>query len=180
MSDGLRPAAIDDGQRVEQFGFPIGRRRGSPQASAASAGNHRPHVFRIDDDVAERRLHAPQPEQDVAVDAVVFFDARQQVGIFLGALFAGDDAPVRAAAVDVLPDTSVNSGCALVARTRWCRASLRSSRGHRSPPKCRARARARENWRPSGRKRAIARRAECRRSERLAVKRGSAQQDAGG
>ena len=31
--------------------------------------------FGLIDDVAERRLHAPQPEQNVAVDAVVLFDA---------------------------------------------------------------------------------------------------------
>src|ERR1035441_8283451 len=43
--------------------------------------NDRPHVFRIDNDVAERRLHAPQPEQSVAVDAVVFFQTIEQAGI---------------------------------------------------------------------------------------------------
>ena len=43
------------------------------------------------------------PSIDVAVDAVVLFHAGEQRGIFLGALLAGDDAPVRAAAVDVLP-----------------------------------------------------------------------------
>ena len=101
---GLRPAALDDDQRVEQFGFPIGAPARLAPGQRRQRRDHRPHVFRIDDHVAERRLHAPQAEQDVAVDAVIVFDAREQAGIFLGALLAGDDAPVRAAAVDVLPD----------------------------------------------------------------------------
>src|SRR6185503_2279126 len=38
------------------------------------------------------------------VDAVIALDARQQGGMLARALLAGDDAPFRAAAVDVLPE----------------------------------------------------------------------------
>ena len=104
MSAGLRPAAIDDGERVDEFGFPIAAAARLAPGERGQRRNHRPHVFPIDDDVAEGRLHAPQAEHDVTVDAVVPLDPRQQADIFLGALLAGDDAPVGAAPVDVLPD----------------------------------------------------------------------------
>ena len=104
MSEGLRPAAVDDDQRVEQFGFPIAAPARLAPGQRGQRRDHRPHVFRIGHHVAEGGFHPPQAEHDVAVDAVILFDARQQVGIFLGAFLAGDDAPVRAAPVDVLPE----------------------------------------------------------------------------
>ena len=100
---GPRPVAIDDLERVDQFGFPIAAAARLAEGEGGECRDDRPHVFRIVDDIAERRFHAPQAEQHIAVDAVVALEARQQPGIFLGALLAGGDAPVRAAAVDVLP-----------------------------------------------------------------------------
>ncbi len=91
-------------QRVEQFGFPIGAPARLAPGQRRQRRDHRPHVFRIDDDVAERRLHAPQAEQGVAIDAVILFQPRQQAGIFVRAFLAGDDPPIGTAAVDVLPD----------------------------------------------------------------------------
>ena len=72
---GFGPAAVDDGECVEQFGFPIFSPARLAPGEGGERGNDRPHVFRIDHDIAERRLHAPEPEQNVAVDAVVLFDA---------------------------------------------------------------------------------------------------------
>ena len=91
----LRPAAIDDGQRVEQLGFPIGAPPRLAVGQRRERRDHRPHVFRIVDDVAERRLHAPEAEQHPAVDAVFLFDARQHACIFARAFFADVDAPLR-------------------------------------------------------------------------------------
>jgi len=87
-----------------QFGFPIARRRGSFQASAASDGNTGPHMILLHQGIAERGFDAPQRQQCAAFDAEILFDPREQRFVLLQRFLAGDDAPVRDAAIDVLPD----------------------------------------------------------------------------
>ena len=99
----LRPAAIDDRERVEQFGFPIAPPARLAPGERGQSRDDRPHVFRIGHHVAERRLHPPQTEDNVAVDAVVLLNPRKQTCVFLCALFPVIDPPVGAASVDVLP-----------------------------------------------------------------------------
>ena len=57
--------------------------------------------------IAIGRFDAPQRQQGAALDTEILFDAREQRLVFLQRLLAGDDAPVRGAAVDVLPDLLV-------------------------------------------------------------------------
>src|SRR6185437_9090877 len=56
---GLRPAPVDDGERIEQLGFPVGAPARLAESERGERRNDRPHVFRVDDHVAERGLHAP-------------------------------------------------------------------------------------------------------------------------
>ena len=50
---------------------------------------------------------APQRQQRAALDAEILFDPREQRLVLPQRFLAGDDAPVRDAAVDVLPDLLV-------------------------------------------------------------------------
>ena len=78
---------------------------------------------------------------------------------FFSASRAVDDAPVRDAAVDVLPDLLVELRLLLhLPEHATCRARCGPSRGSRSLPKCLLPARGRENCRATGRSRAALRR----------------------
>jgi hypothetical protein len=104
---GIAPAALDDDEGVEQLGFPIGASARFAPSECRQRRDHRPHVFWVVDHLAEARLHAPQRQHDVAVDAVIVFNAGQQRGMLLRPRLAGDDPPVRNAAVEVLPQLFV-------------------------------------------------------------------------
>ena len=52
-------------------------------------------------------FNAPQRQQCAALDAKILLDAREQRVVLLQGFAAVDDAPVRSAAVDVLPDLLV-------------------------------------------------------------------------
>ncbi len=64
---------------------------------------NRPHVFWIDDYVAKGRLHAPQTEHDITVDAILNPDALQERTVVARAFLPGLDPPLGDAAVEVLP-----------------------------------------------------------------------------
>ena len=66
----------------------------------------------LHDRIAERRLDAPESEDDAAFDAEVLLDAREQRCVSLGAILPSLDAPVGDAAIDVLPELLVELGLA--------------------------------------------------------------------
>ena len=101
------PAAIDDPQRVDQFGFPIGAAARLVPGQCGERGKHRPHVVLLHQRIAEGGFDAPQRQQRAALDAEILLDPREHRLVLPQRLLAGDDAPVRDAAVDVLPDLLV-------------------------------------------------------------------------
>ena len=63
--------------------------------------------------IAEGGFDTPQRQQRAALDAVIPFDPCKQRFVLLERFPAGDDAPVRDAAIDVLPDLLVEFGLLL-------------------------------------------------------------------
>ena len=57
--------------------------------------------------IAVSGFDAPQRQQRAALDPKILFDPRKQRLVLLQRFLAGDDAPVRDAAIDVLPDLLV-------------------------------------------------------------------------
>ena len=101
------PAAIDDLQRVDQFGFPIGAAARLVPGQRGERGKYRAHMVLLHQRIAIGGLDAPQRQQRAALDAEILFDPREQRLVLSQRFLAGDDAPVRDAAVDVLPDLLV-------------------------------------------------------------------------
>ncbi len=101
---GRAPAALDDDQRVEQFLRPIGAPPRLAPGERCQRGDHRPHMVLLHHRIAVGGLDTPQAEQEHAVDADIFFDARQQRGVLLGLFPALGQAPIGDAAVEILPD----------------------------------------------------------------------------
>ena len=102
-----RPAAIDDSERIDQFGFPIGLAARLVPGERGERGKHRAHVVLLHQRIAKGGFDAPQREQRAALDAEILFDPRKQRLVLLQGFLAGDDAPVGDAAIDVLPDLFV-------------------------------------------------------------------------
>ena len=101
------PAAIDDLQGIDQFGFPIGLAPWRVPGERRERGKYRLHMVLLHLGIAVSGLHAPQREQRAALDAKFPFDPDKQRFVLPQRLLAGDDAPVRDAAIDVLPDLLV-------------------------------------------------------------------------
>ena len=101
------PAAIDDAQRIDQLRLPIGAAAGFVPGERGQRRKYRPHMVLLDQGIAEGGFDAPQRQQRAALDAEFLFDPCKQRFVFLQRLLAGDDAPVRDAAIDVLPDLFV-------------------------------------------------------------------------
>ena len=101
------PAAIDDLQRVDQLGFPIGAAARLVPGQRRERGKYRPHVVLLHQRIAIGGLDAPQRQQRAALDAKILLDPREQRLVLPQRFLAGGDAPVRGAAIDVLPDLLV-------------------------------------------------------------------------
>src|SRR5205823_6838890 len=101
------PAAIDDAQRIDQLGLPIASAARLIPGERRQRWKYRPHMVLLHERIAEGGFDTPQRQQRAAFDAVILFDARKQGFILLQRFLAGDDAPVRYPAVDVLPDLLV-------------------------------------------------------------------------
>ena len=101
------PAAIDDLQRVDQFGFPIGAAARFVPGERRQRGKYRPHMVLLHQRIAIGGFDTPQRQQRAALDAEILLDPRKQRLVLLQRFLAGDDAPVRDAAIDVLPDLLV-------------------------------------------------------------------------
>ena len=101
------PAAIDDLQRVDQLGFPIGAAARLVPGQCGERGKYRPHMVLLHQRIAIGGLDAPQRQQRAALDAKILFDPGEQRVVLAQRFLAGGDAPVRGAAVDVLPDLLV-------------------------------------------------------------------------
>ena len=95
---------IDDIQRVDQLGFPIGAPARLVPGERGKRGKYRAHMVLLHQRIAEGGLDAPQRQQRAALDAEILLDPREQRLVLPQRFLAGDDAPVRDAAVDVLPD----------------------------------------------------------------------------
>jgi hypothetical protein len=63
----------------------------------------RPHVLAVDHHITEGPLHARKTQHEIAVNAVLFFDAFDQRGMLDRPSLARDDAPVGQSAICVLP-----------------------------------------------------------------------------
>src|SRR5436853_91399 len=101
------PAFLDDAQRVDQLGLPIRAPARLAPGKRGECGKHRPRVVLLHDRIAERRLDAPQAEDDSALDAEILLDPREQRRVGLRALLSGLNAPVGDAAVEILPELLV-------------------------------------------------------------------------
>ena len=101
------PAAIDDLQRIDQFGFPIGAAARLVPGERRERGKYRPHMVLLHQRIAIGGLDAPQRQQRAALDAEILLDPREQRLVLPQRFLAGDDAPVGDAAIDVLPDLLV-------------------------------------------------------------------------
>ncbi len=97
------PAAVDDPQRIDQFGLPIGLAARRIPGKCRERRKHRAHVVALYPGIAEGGFDAPQRQQRAALDAVIPFDPREQRLVFPQRFLAGGDAPVGDAAIDVLP-----------------------------------------------------------------------------
>src|SRR5882724_5862243 len=101
---GCAPALVDDAQRVDQLGFPIGAPARLAPGERRERRDHRAHMILLHERVTECGLDAPKSEDHAALDTEILFDARQQRPVFLQPVLPSLDAPVRNAAVDVLPE----------------------------------------------------------------------------
>ena len=101
------PAAVDDLQGVDQFGFPIGAAARLVPGERCERRKHRTHMVLLHQGIAIGGLDAPQRQQRAALDAKILFDPRKQRLVLPERFLARDDAPVRGAAIDVLPDLLV-------------------------------------------------------------------------
>ena len=101
------PAAIDDLQRVDQLGFPIGAAARLVPGQCRERGKYRPHMVLLHQGIAIGGFNAPQRQQRAALDAKILLDPGEQRLVLPQRFAAVDDAPVRGAAVDVLPDLLV-------------------------------------------------------------------------
>ena len=107
-----RPAAIDDFQRVDQFGLPISLAARRVPGQRGQRRKHRAHMVLLHLRIAIGGLDPPQRQQRAALDAKIMLDPREQRLVLPQRLLAGDDAPVRHPAIDVLPELLVEFGLA--------------------------------------------------------------------
>ena len=101
------PAAVDDLQRVDQLGFPIGAAARFVPGQRCERRKNRAHMVLLHQGIAIGGFNAPQRQQRAALDAKILLDPREQRLVLLQRFAAVDDAPVRGAAIDVLPDLLV-------------------------------------------------------------------------
>ena len=104
------PALLNDGQRVDQLGFPVFAPPRLGPCQRRQRGNDRPHVVLLHQRIAEGRLDAPDAEHDRGLDAIVALDARKQRRVLFCLRPAGDDAPIGNAAIEILPELLVELG----------------------------------------------------------------------
>ena len=104
------PALVDDAQRVDQLGLPIGFSSRLVPGERGKRGKHRRHVVLLHQRIAIGGLDPPQSQQRTALDAEIALDACEQRLVVFQRDLAVDDAPVGDAAVDVLPDLLMEFG----------------------------------------------------------------------
>ena len=108
--------------------------------------------------IAVGGFDAPQRQQRAALDAEILFDPRKQRFILPQRFLAGDDAPVRDAAIDVLPDLLVEFRLLLhLLEHGHVRLDVAHHAVYRSRPKRLSPAHAHESRRAIGRSQAASR-----------------------
>jgi hypothetical protein len=100
----MAPAALDDGERVEKLGFPIGAAARLAPRQGGERGNDRSHVVLVHDGIAEGGLHPPEAEQDRGRDAEILLQPCEQGACLAQAFLAGCDPPIGDAAIEILPE----------------------------------------------------------------------------
>src|SRR5215217_151081 len=72
------PAAVDDAQRIDQLGFPIGTAARLVPGQCGERGEYRAHMVLLYQRVAIGGFDAPQRQERAALDAKILLDPGEQ------------------------------------------------------------------------------------------------------
>src|SRR5439155_308987 len=93
-----------------QFGFRVRAAARLAPGECRERWKNRARMVPLHDRIAERRLDAPQAEDDAALDTEILLDACEQRRVGFRALPSGLDPPIGDTAIEVLPELLIELG----------------------------------------------------------------------